>query len=57
MCILSSPFRRKRLFRSFFDLQPVDQEFVAQSDDVPKPLVWTADPDKIFAAVRRDTKS
>jgi hypothetical protein len=44
------------VFRSFFDLQAVIKRFVAQSNDIPKPFVWTADPDKIIAAVRRGTK-
>jgi hypothetical protein len=31
----------------------VIERFVAQSNDRPKPFVWTADPDKIIATVRR----
>jgi hypothetical protein len=44
------------VFRSFLDLQAVIKRFVAQSNDIPKPFVWTADPDKIIAAVRRGSK-
>jgi hypothetical protein len=44
------------VFRSFFDLQAVIKRFVAQSNDMPKPVVWAADPDKIIAAVKRGTK-
>jgi hypothetical protein len=44
------------VLRSFFDLQAVIKRFVAQSKDIPKPCVWTADPDKIVAAVRLGTK-
>ena len=41
------------MFRSFFDLQAVIKRLVARSSDIPKPFIWTADPDKIIAAVRR----
>jgi len=44
------------VFRSFFDLQAMIKRFVAQSSDIAKPFVWTADPDKIIAAVRRGIK-
>jgi hypothetical protein len=44
------------MLRSFFDLEALIKRFVAQSNDIPKPCVWTADPDKIVAAVRRGTK-
>ena len=43
-------------FRSFFDLQAEAKRFVAQSNDITEPFAWTADPDKIIAAVSRDTK-
>jgi hypothetical protein len=48
--------RRKRHVPLVFDLQAVIERFVAQSNDIPKPFVWTPDPDKIIAAVRRGTK-
>ena len=46
----------KDLFRLFFDLQAVIKRLVAHSNDIPKLFVWTADPDKIIAAVRWGTK-
>jgi hypothetical protein len=45
MCILSSPiFVANIVFRSFFDLLAVIKRFVAQSNNIPKPFVWTAEP-------------
>ena len=38
------------------DLPAVIKRFVAQANDTPKPFVWTADRDKIIAAVRRRAK-
>src|SRR5215831_16465197 len=54
MCIPSSPIvANYGVFLSFFDLQAVIKRFVAQSNDIPKPFVGTADRDKIIAAIRR----
>ena len=54
---MSSPtFVANAVFRSFFDLPAVIKRFVAQANDTPKPFVWTADRDKIIAAVRRRAK-
>jgi transposase len=48
---------RRRLKRGVFcsvvDLQTAINRFLAETNDNPKPLVWTADPDQIIAAVRR----
>jgi hypothetical protein len=35
------------------DLQAAINRFLAETNDNPKPFVWTADPDNILAAVRR----
>jgi hypothetical protein len=35
------------------DLQAAVNRFLAETNDDPKPFIWTADPDKIVAAVRR----
>jgi hypothetical protein len=35
------------------DLQAAINRFLAEHNESPKPFVWTADPDKIIAAVRR----
>ena len=39
------------VFRCVVDLQAAINRFVAETN--PKPFTWTADPDKIIAAVRR----
>jgi hypothetical protein len=35
------------------DLQAAINRFLKETNDHPKPFVWTADPDKIIAALRR----
>jgi transposase len=44
---------KRGVFRSVVDLQAAINRFIAETNDDPKPFVWTADPDKIIAAVRR----
>ena len=44
---------KRGVFRSVVDLQTAINRFIAETNDDPKPFVWTADPDKIIAAVRR----
>ena len=48
---------RRRLkrgtFHSLVDLQAAINRFVAEQNADPKPFTWTADPDRIIAAVRR----
>ena len=44
---------KRGVFRSLVDLQAAINRFLAETNNNPKPLVWTADPDKIIAAVRR----
>ena len=44
---------KRGVFRSIVDLQAAINRFLKQTNDHPKPFVWTADPDKIIAAVRR----
>jgi hypothetical protein len=41
------------VFHSIVDLQAAINRFLKETNDRPKPFVWTADPDKIIAAVRR----
>lgn len=43
---------RRGAFHSLVDLQAAINRFVAETDDNPKPFIWTADPDSIIAAVR-----
>ncbi|MER9165631.1 IS630 family transposase, partial [Mesorhizobium sp. M0715] len=44
---------RRGVFHSVVDLQAAINRFVAEHNQQPKPLTWTADPDKIIAAVKR----
>jgi transposase len=44
---------KRGVFRSIVDLQAAINRFLAETNDDPKPFTWTADPDKIIAAVRR----
>jgi hypothetical protein len=41
------------VFRSVVDLQAAINRFVAETNADPKPFTWTANPDKIIAAVKR----
>ena len=54
---LFAKLSRRRLKRgaccSVCDLQAAINRFLEQTNDHPKPFVWTADPDAIIAAVRR----
>lgn len=44
---------KRGVFRSLVDLQAAIKRFLAETNENPRPFVWTADPDKIIAAVRR----
>ena len=44
---------KRGVFRSIIDLQAAINRFLAETNDAPRPFTWTADPDKIIAAVRR----
>jgi hypothetical protein len=48
---------RRRLmrgvFRSVDDLKAAINRFVAQNNADPKPFIWTADPRRVLAAVKR----
>ena len=44
---------KRGVFRSIVELQATINRFLAETNDDPKPFTWTADPDKIIAAVRR----
>jgi hypothetical protein len=44
---------KRGLFRCVVDLQAAINRFVLETNNDPKPFTWTADPDKIIAAVRR----
>ena len=44
---------KRGVFHSIVDLQAAINRFVAEHNDQPKPFIWTANPDKIIAAVKR----
>jgi transposase len=50
---LSKRRLKRGVFRSVVDLQAAINRFIAETNQMPKPFTWTADPDKIIAAVRR----
>jgi transposase len=44
---------KRGVFRSIVDLQAAINRFVEENNADPKPFVWTADPNRIIAAVQR----
>ena len=44
---------KRGVFLSVVDLQAAINRFVVEHNTEPKPFTWTADPNKIIAAVRR----
>jgi transposase len=44
---------KRGAFHSLVDLQAAINRFVAEQNANPKPFTWTADPDRIIAAVKR----
>ena len=50
---LSKQRLKRGVFRSVVDLQEAINLYLAETNQAPKPFTWTADPDKIIAAVKR----
>jgi transposase len=50
---LSKRRLKRGVFNSIVDLQAAINRFVSHHNTEPKPFVWTADPDRIIAAVKR----
>jgi len=44
---------KRGVFRSVVDLQAAINRYLDEANHHPKPFIWTADPDKIIAAVNR----
>jgi hypothetical protein len=44
---------QRRVFRSLDELKAAINRFVAETNDNPKPFVWTTDPKRVLAAVKR----
>jgi transposase len=45
---------KQRLKRGVFRLQSAIKHYIEETNQMPKPFVWTADPNKIVAAVKRE---
>jgi hypothetical protein len=50
---LSQQRLKHGVFRSVVELQQAIKRFIEETNQMPKPFVWTADPDTIVAAVKR----
>ena len=50
---LSKRRLKRGVFRSVVNLQAAINRFIAETNQTPKPFIWTANPDKIIAAVKR----
>ena len=50
---LSNRRLKRGVFRSVVDLQAAINRFVTEHNEEPKPFVWTKDPDRIIAAIKR----
>jgi transposase len=44
---------KRGVFRSIVDLQAAINRFLKETNDAPKPFIWTADPDRVLAAIKR----
>jgi transposase len=44
---------KRGVFRSLVELHAAINRFIEETNQAPRPFTWTADPDKIVAAVRR----
>src|SRR3954454_119794 len=51
--LLSKRCLKRGVFRSLQELKHTIHSFIADTNAHPKPFIWTKDPDKIIAAVRR----
>jgi transposase len=50
---LSRQRLKRGVFHSVVELQTAINRFIEETNQMPKPFVWSADPNKIIAAVRR----
>lgn len=44
---------KRGVFRSIVELQAAINRFIEETNGDPKPFIWTADPDRVLAAVKR----
>ena len=56
-CPMTVQLTRRQLirgvFRSVDDLKAAINRFVLETNAKPKPFIWTADPNRVLAAVKR----
>src|SRR6266496_1667816 len=50
---LSKQRLKRGVFKSIVDLQAAINRYVAETNNNPKPFIWTADPDAIIEKIRR----
>src|SRR4051812_9679548 len=48
---------RRGVFCSIVDLQAAIHRYIAEPNAEPKPFVWTADPDRVLAAINRGNQA
>jgi hypothetical protein len=48
---------KRSVFRSIADLQATINRYVADHNRDPRPFTWTADPQRVLAAVRRGNQA
>ena len=44
---------RRGVFGSIVELQAAIKRYIAEHNTAPKPFVWTADPERVLAAIKR----
>ena len=55
--VLTKRRLRRGVFRSIVDLQAAIHRSIAEHNAEPKPFVWTADPERVLAAINRGKQS
>ena len=45
---------RRGVFVSIVDLQAAIHRYIAEHNREPKPFIWTADPERVLAAINRE---
>jgi transposase len=48
---------RRGVFCSIVDLQAAIHRYIAEHNAEPKPFVWTADPERVLASIKRGNQT
>ena len=48
---------KRGVFRSIIDLQAAINRYVAEHNQDPRPFTWTADPQRVLAAISRGNQA